>query len=805
MNNYLPEILAPAGSYEIMVQAFQAGADAVYLGGQAFGARAFASNLTEQELVRAIEYAQLHHKRIYLTVNTLLKDEEIDRLSVFLKAPYEAGLDGVIVQDLGVAGIIHEEFPDMELHASTQMTITSESGAKALKELGVVRVVPARELSIQEIQTIKQKTGLEVEVFVHGALCYSYSGQCLLSSMIGGRSGNRGRCAQPCRQLYTINGISTPAKYYLSPSDLCGLEAIPELIRIGVDSFKIEGRMKNAEYVISAVRAYREAVDVYEAYMNKADFSDWKKKAAIGQKKDELADIFNRGGFTDGYFHQNNSSSMMSMERNNHNGVYIGSVTGIHGGTVQIDLTKELNAGDVIEIRTAGGDIIELTASSKGQAGSSVTINGKELKKIRIRDAVYRTKNHRLCKEILERNKSNILKENIHISVMCKKDLPVKIEVGTESASVSVAGGIATQAISQPLAQEGLNEKLRKTGDTPFQVSSVSFQMDSDCFFSMKEFNQLRHQAMMQLEQTLISKNKRSFTQRDSYIPEKTIHPQAVTQTQPGYAVYVSSREQLEIILKILRKSILNITQLGLELTGFSGDELSDCVKLIHEMDNSIQIIVALPHIYRSKMYQDIADAISLPIDGVLVRTIDELAVVSEIRSPDERAYEIIADAGVYTYNRKAIDVLQDWMNLRHYTLPAEYDISALTSFVHRAQENAPVFDYVIYGKQMVMVTAQCTYQNTNHCTKNNTSEDIILKNRFGDEIFVEHVCRHCYNVLYLNTPTCLFEHEQELTNLGIRNYRIHFTNEKEMEIKKILSKQTPIKYVKGRFEKGIE
>lgn len=289
-NNRQPEILAPAGSFEIMKQAFQAGADAVYLGGQAFGARAYASNLSDRELVQAIEYAGMHGKKLYLTTNTLVKESELEALRIFLRIPYEAGLHAVIVQDMGVLSMIHAEYPELELHASTQMSITTPQACQMLKELGVCRVVPARELSMQEISVIKEQGGVDIEVFVHGALCYSYSGRCLMSSLIGGRSGNRGRCAQPCRQLYKDR--SGREQYLLSPKDLCALDTVPQLIEAGVDSFKIEGRMKRAEYVISAVQAYRQAVD---AYMDQRVFQ-------TEQRKQELADIFNRGGFTDGYF-----------------------------------------------------------------------------------------------------------------------------------------------------------------------------------------------------------------------------------------------------------------------------------------------------------------------------------------------------------------------------------------------------------------------------------------------------------------------------------------------------------------------
>ena len=249
------ELLAPAGSMEALKAAVSAGADAVYLGGAAFGARAYAKNLDEQEILSAIDYVHLRNRKLYLTVNTLLKEEELEeKLYPYLRPYYEQGLDAVIVQDMGVLKAVRSWFPDLDIHASTQMTVTGSAGARFLESLGATRVVPARELSFAEIQKIHRKTNLEIECFVHGALCYCYSGQCLFSSLIGGRSGNRGRCAQPCRLPYEAydkdnHRMGEPGdRYPLSPKDMCTVELLPEIVKSGIMSLKIEGRMKKPEY-----------------------------------------------------------------------------------------------------------------------------------------------------------------------------------------------------------------------------------------------------------------------------------------------------------------------------------------------------------------------------------------------------------------------------------------------------------------------------------------------------------------------------------------------------------------------------
>ena len=306
MNRKNVEILAPAGSWECLIAAIQAGADAVYIGGSRFGARAYANNLDEEQMLKAIDYVHLHGKKIYMTVNTLLKDSEMDELYDYLLPYYKHGLDAVIVQDVGVFEFVKYNFPEMPIHISTQMTITNEAGASYFKRLGAERVVPARELSLAEIKKMKQETQMEIECFVHGALCYCYSGQCLMSSMIGGRSGNRGQCAQPCRLPYSVN--NGKSQDILSLKDLCTIDMIPELIEAGIDSFKIEGRMKQPEYVFTVVSMYRKYADLY--------FAVGKEKYKVSQEdKKKLQNVYKRRGYCEGYYKRHNGKNMISFKR----------------------------------------------------------------------------------------------------------------------------------------------------------------------------------------------------------------------------------------------------------------------------------------------------------------------------------------------------------------------------------------------------------------------------------------------------------------------------------------------------------
>lgn len=324
------EILAPAGSFECFEAALKAGADAVYLGGGSFGARAYADNFTEEKLLEVIDYAHLHGRKIYLTVNTLLKEKELEeQLYSYLLPYYRQGLDAVIVQDVGVLEFIREYFPDLPIHASTQMTVTNVSGAKFLEKQGVERVVPAREISLEEVKEIHDGTGLEVECFVHGALCYCYSGQCLLSSLIGQRSGNRGQCAQPCRLPYSTENLKNPS-YLMSLKDICTLDLIPDLIDAGVDSFKIEGRMKKPEYVALVTKMYRRYADLYLEKGRSSYVVD-------DTDRQQLLDLYNRGGSHEGYYRQHNGADMVSKDRPNHAGVPALQVAKAGGRSVLVD------------------------------------------------------------------------------------------------------------------------------------------------------------------------------------------------------------------------------------------------------------------------------------------------------------------------------------------------------------------------------------------------------------------------------------------------------------------------------------
>ena len=493
-----PEILAPAGTPAALEAAIRAGADAIYLGGSFFSARAFAGNFDQEELLGAIDEAHLFGVKIYMTVNTLMKEKEMEELTSFMEPYYKAGLDGVIVQDVGCAKVLKEEFPDLPLHASTQMSISSEYGAALLKAQGFRRIVPARELSLIEIKEIKDATGLEMETFVHGAMCFSYSGKCLLSSFAGGRSGNRGRCAQPCRKCYETS-------YAMSMKDMCTLKILPDLIDAGIDSFKIEGRMKNPVYVASAVDAYRRACDHYLEMIAKGNFQSKTYEEFVLPLEKDLADIYNRGGFSEGYYFTDKGPDMMASERPNHTGVLIGKVEKIKPPEILLRLCEDVHAQDVLEIRPAD---VELTSADGGVKGELLSLKGKEFRKVQIGQAVYRTRNNQLIsrieKEIIEPEKQIPVKGKI----CAKEGMPLAITIEGEVA-VTAEGAIVEKAKKQPTGREDLEEKLRKTGGSIVCFDQVEIDIDEDIFVPMSAFNQLRREAVKAFRQKMTERYRR--------------------------------------------------------------------------------------------------------------------------------------------------------------------------------------------------------------------------------------------------------------------------------------------------------
>ncbi len=537
-----PELLAPVGSWDSLVAAVENGADAVYMGSDLFSARAYATNFSEEELEEAIDFAHVRGVKAYVTVNTLIKDSEFEDAIDLLYQICNLGADAVIVQDFGLLNEALIAYPELPFHASTQMTAHNVSSVEMLAEMGVKRVVLSREMSLKSIKNLKDTCGIEIEVFVHGALCICYSGQCLMSSMIGGRSGNRGYCAQSCRRKYelTENGqsIGTPGEYLLSPEDLCAAPLIPELIEAGVDSFKIEGRMKRPEYVAGVVRMYRTLIDRYA----KSPESYYVSEDEI----EELMQLFNRG-FTSVYL-EDQKRGMMSRDYPANRGLELGTVIGYNRnyGQIKVKLKRPLKQGDGISI------------GKTGIHATNIFQNGKRIKEAFSGDVVE-ISSPLVDKEELVFKTSDLLQMDVlqktysspHPLRKIPVDIKAKIEVGKplelqmrdiDSLSVLVSSDFdVEEAKSHPMSSDKIEEQLNKLGNTVFRARNIEVQIEGNVFVPLKALNNLRNEAA----ERLVEKRAESYHRVcELYIlPEFSID---CSEEAPLLAVAVSSLKGLE-------------------------------------------------------------------------------------------------------------------------------------------------------------------------------------------------------------------------------------------------------------------
>ncbi len=476
------ELLSPAGDFQSLKAAILGGCDAVYLGGKLFGARAFSNNFDNNELIEAIKYAHLYGIKVYVTVNTLIYENEVDKFMNYVDFLYKNNVDALIIQDIGMMDLVRKTYPLLELHASTQMHIHNLESVKLVENLGLKRVVLAREASIELIEEIKKNTNIELEVFVHGALCISYSGQCLFSSLIGNRSGNRGSCAGSCRQKYNllVDGKRVNKdNYLLSCKDLCTIENIGKLIDIGVDSFKIEGRMKSPSYVYLVTKLYRQAIDSYVSSKEvKIDLTELKK-------------IFNRE-YTKGFlFNENN---IVNEYRPNHLGIEIGKVIKLKNNYVDILLTDELNIND--GIRFINNDVGFIVTGifknkkriNKGNIGDIVSIYCKD----KVSGNVVKTYDYLLNKkidDILKINKKIKIKGNLEVYLNNK----IKLEVTDGKNDVVVYGNIVSEAINSPISFARIKEQLNKLGNTIYEFDEINIIGDANIFIPIKELNDIKN------------------------------------------------------------------------------------------------------------------------------------------------------------------------------------------------------------------------------------------------------------------------------------------------------------------------
>ena len=780
------EILSPAGSYESLKAAVAAGADAVYIGGSRFGARAFADNLEESSLLEAIDYVHLHGKQIYLTVNTLLKEREMEQeLYEYLLPYYRQGLDAVIVQDIGVLKFVREQFPNLPVHASTQMTITNVSGAKFLESLGVERVVTAREMTLPEIAEIAKETTLEIESFVHGALCYCYSGQCLYSSLIGGRSGNRGQCAQPCRLPYKVNGKTS---YVMSLKDMCALELIPDLIEAGIYSFKIEGRMKKPEYVAAVTSIYRKYVDLY-LEKGRAGFHVTK------EDKEILMDLYNRGGFHSGYYKTWNGKEMLSLKRPNHAGVPAVQVLKQQGKEVKIKALVDLHKGDILELP----DQENYTLGKVVEAGTTTSVSVKCKKPLSKGMIWNRTRNEELLCMLREQIVERKVQEKINGKLILSSGNRAKLELNYGGIHVCLEGEEVQEALNQPMESGRIEKQMRKTGNTGFVFDHLDIELEGNVFVPMQALNELRRQGIEKLETAILAQYRRSDVslRKEKNVPEQLKEKQAA-----GLYVYVEQREQLETALKC--SSVVRIyVDCNIIRNAWKNPELQDMVK--RTKDAGKEFYFAMPYIFRKETKSQYENFFAdMQFDGVLIRNYESFAFVKE-KAPD---LQVVMDCNMYEFNREAKRFWKE-QNVQGLTAPLELNYRELQELGIQDCE------LIVYGYLQMMVSAQCVRKTTGACTK--TPGYLQMTDRKNKEFTVKNCCDYCYNVIYNAEALSLLEQQEEIQTLSPKALRLHFTIESEEETKKVLycfedvfvkhreTEKLAGTYTRGHFKRGIK
>lgn len=793
------ELLAPAGSYESLIAAVNAGADAVYIGGSRFGARAYAENPNQEMLVKGMRYCHLHGVKLYLTVNTLFKERELERdLYPYLAPLYEEGLDAVILQDMGALSYMRQQFPELELHASTQMTLTGPEGCAFLEQQGVSRVVLSRELSLEEIKKIRAGIQCEIEAFVHGALCYCYSGQCLFSSIVGGRSGNRGRCAQPCRLPYGLAGrreefCQKTGPYLLSPKDICTLDILPDILEAGVFSLKIEGRMKRPEYTAGVVRVYRKYLDEY--------LKNGRDGYTVSEKDVRmLQDLYNRGGFSKGYFVQHNGKNMIYTERPNHNGTQAARIWKVAGSRISVKALEPLGKGDLLELPAQGQKkAVELRVQESVKKGDTFSFSVPGEKKPQKDQVLRRVRNEQLLNELKKSFLEQTRQEKINGNLKIFKGQPAILTVSLGDCTVKVQGETAVAAQSQPLKEETIRRQMEKTGSSPFAFEALDIQVEDGCFLTLKSLNELRRTGLEELERALSERRRPRVLQITGEIQEEPSQPRTMLR------VSLEQPEGFDELLKIPEISGIYLDHLCFG-TSLSPDTVLEYREKCRKANK--QLYYVMPWIVRDSMmewYRKEEHRCGVRLfDGILIKNVESFQYLKEI------GYEkpVFLDHNMYTYNRRAVSFWRK-QGISMDTAPLELNAGEL------AERGCHKSEVLVYGRIPMMVSAQCLHKTAGVCRQ---KEEIwYLKDRKGKLFPVRNHCLACYNVIYNCVPLKLEDCGSQIDRLRPASLRLSFTIERPGEMLEITKRyvdslikggKVPAcegEFTRGHFKRGIE
>ena len=760
------ELLAPVGSFEALKAAVQNGANAVYLGGKDFGARASANNFDRDELKEAVKYAHIRGVQVFVTTNTLRKENEIEDFLEYAKFLYDIDVDAIILQDIGMARLIKRELPDFELHASTQMVAHSLEDVKYLESVGFDRVVLAREVTVEEIKYICDNCKADIEVFVHGALCVCYSGQCLMSSMIGNRSGNRGRCAQPCRQryelidVYTGEVVNSNGDYLLSPRDLNAIEEIDKVIDAGVHSLKIEGRMKRPEYVATVIDGYRKTIDEYLA-TNKLNVSD--------KTINDLYTIFNRK-FTKGLLLGDVGKDMMNSQLPNNQGLYVGTVVDYNkkAKRLKIKLANTLKKGDGINL--GGGTIGRIIKNGNietiGYKGETIELDFVgEARKGQI---VFKTSDSELMDRVqatFTQDKEfvkNIIDAKITIKLGQKPILTLKDRYSNEA---TIEGDkIVEEAMKVALSKEKVETQLRKLGNTPYELDLLEIELDDNVSLPISLLNQMRRDCIELLDKERVSIKNRKYK-------NKTVKYKPVLYNrnkQQEISVKVKNLEQLESALEC------GVDRIYYEDTNTIDKAMSLAMKY------NKKVIYSAPRIIRNKEYNHLAKANNAGVESVQVGNYGSIDYFKDKK--------LNIDYYLNAFNSETINYYKE-IGADTLCISQELNINEIKETIKYTDIN---IESVVYGYTPLMITEYCPMGViVRDCKKDKRvakcKESIYaLRNSKGDEFRVSQDI-FCRSTIYNSNVTCMLDNLYELHEIGINVLRLDFTLEDKGTVKEVI------------------
>jgi putative protease len=782
------ELLAPAGSMESLIAAINNGADAIYLGGNKFSARAYASNFDNETMMKAVDYAHSYNVKVYVTINTALKQNELKEALKYAGYLYEIGVDALIIQDVGLINLIKDVYPNFELHASTQMTIHNGEGALYFKEKGLQRIVLSRELTLEEIKYISKDLGIETEIFVHGALCVCYSGQCLMSSMIGGRSGNRGRCAQPCRMQYTIKGENSGEKkgYLLSPKDTCLIEDVDGIIKSGTASLKVEGRMKKPEYVAGVTRNYRKAIDK-ALKVGKFD---------LNKGRNELAQLFNREGFSKAYLYKNVGKDMISYNYPKNTGVFIGQVT----NNGEVTLEEKVALGDGIRFLDDGFTLSKILKNNKEvkEAFKGETVKLFPTGGYKKGYKLYKMSDKILYDELKEEIKPYRRKIDLTGEVEFKVNAPLVIKTKFNGKEYKVFGDGVEAATNTPLTRERVEEALKKSGEIPYRFNTIFFDIFEDGFIRIAAINNLRRELFDK-----IIKEETSFYRRKR-IEEELKLKKIKSKEDFGYIYSCVTKEQLKALIE--DEKVKNIA-LDISFSRHKNSINKEDLKKLKDISKDINIYLKIPGIVKGEFNNTvkIIEELMPYIRGIITANAGIIRIYKD-------KLLIIGDYKLNIYNKEAAEFYAEDIELPSISLELNRkEIKEMMKDIHcKTAIN-------IYGSTELMVSEYCPIGSTfGGKSSKKECNGICMKDNFElvdrmKESFRVITDNNCRSYILNSLSTNLIEQLEELKSFNITNFRVDFKDESYDEVKDILEqisygrKNENKKYTQGHYRRGVE